>query len=371
MPSHQSVIRGRLKSLSIADVLLFLRGLNRTGRLTLARAGDEILLDLRGPYVVRAASSRAEDRLEEVLVRTGRITPEQAADLRERQREHPEAGTGRALIASGLLTPRDLVAARRDQARRIVLALFDWADGEYHFEDGRAPSGWSTPVDLPLLDLVADGIRAAADVGLFAERLPSPDWIFEPVDGGAPVALEPHEERLLDLLDGRRTIAQLEGMHEFTASEARRVLFLLLTLGRIRPRPQSGPGDGGEPLEQILRRFNGIYGRLYQYMTIELGPISDHLLSAPLRELGDGAAPILRRARLAGDGTLDEGLIEENLRRVSQTERRDALVDGLNELLYRQLLVLRQTLGPDHERRVLNALKRDGLLAAAAGGARA
>lgn len=371
MQPHHSVIRGRLKSLSIADVLLFLRGLNRTGRLALARPDVEVLLDLRGPYVVRAASSRAEDRLEEVLVTTGRITAEQAADLRERTRVDPEAGMGRALIASGFLTPRDLVAARRDQARRIVLGLFEWPEGEYHFEDGRSPSGWSTPVDLPILELVAEGIRVAADSGLFSERLPSPDWVFEAVDGGAPLPLEPHEERLLGLLDGRRTIAELETLHEFTASEARRVLFLLLTLGRIRPRPQSGPGDGGEPMDQIMRRFNGIYGRVYQYMTIELGPISENLLSVPLRELGEGMAPIFRRARLGGDGTIDQGVLEENLRRMSQTERRPALVEGLNELLYRQLLVLRQTLGPEHERRVLNALKRDGLLAAAAGGARA
>ena len=119
-----------------------------------------------------------------------------------------------------------------------------------------------------------------------------------------------------------------------------------------------------------MRRFNGIYGRVYQYMTIELGPISENLLSVPLKEMGAGATPLFRQARLGGDGTLDQALIEENLRRVSQTERRDALVEGLNELLYRQLLVLRQTLGPEHERRVLNALKRDGLLAAASAGAR-
>ena len=368
MSSHHSVIRGRLKSLSIADVLLFLRGLNRTGRLAVVRAGTEILLDLRGPYVVRAASTRAEDRLEEVLAATGRITPEEAADLRERARVDPEAGMGRALIASGLLTPRDLVTARRDQARRIVLGLFEWTDGEYHFEDGRTPSGWSTPVDLPILELVAAGIRAAADSALFAARLPSPDWVFEAVEGGSALPLEPHEERLLDLLDGRRTIAELEGLHEFTGSEARRVLFLLLTLGRIRPRPQGGPGQDAEPIEQIVRRFNGIYGRLYQYMTIELGPISENLLSAPLRELGEGNAPIFRRARLGGDGTLDQEVLEENLRRVAQTERREALVEGLNELLYRQLLILRQTLGPEHERRVMGALKRDGLLAAVAGG---
>jgi len=366
VPAHDTVIRGRLKALSIADILLFLRGLNRTGRLAARREGDEVILDLRGPYVVRAASTRSADRLEEVLVATGRITVDQAGDLRARAAAQPEAGIGRALIASGLLTPRELVAARRDQARRIVLALFDWAEGEYRFDDGRTPSGWTTPVDLPILDLVADGIRRVADPALFTLRLPSPDWVFEAIDGAGPVPLEPHETRILALLDGRRTIAEVESLNEFTAAETRRVLFLLLTIGRIRPRSQAAM-DVAEPLEDIVRRFNGIYGRVYQYMTIELGPISDNLLNAPLADLGASHAPLFARARLAGDGTLDGGVIEANLRGLARARRRETLVEGLNELLYRQLLVLRQALGPEHERRVLHELRREGLLAGAAG----
>jgi len=366
VPAHDTVIRGRLKALSIADILLFLRGLNRTGRLAARRDGDEVVLDLRGPYVVRAASTRSSDRLEEVLVATGRITAGQADDLRARAAAQPEAGIGRALIASGLLTPRELVAARRDQARRIVLALFDWSEGEYRFDDGRTPSGWTTPVDLPILDLVVDGIRRVADPALFALRLPSPDWVFEAGEEDGPVPLEPHEARILALIDGRRTIAELESRNEFTAAETRRVIFLLLTVGRIRPRSQAGM-DVTEPLEDIVRRFNGIYGRVYQYMTIELGPISDDLLNAPLVDLGSGHEGLFSRARLAGDGTLDGGLIEANLRGLARAHRREALVEGLNELLYRQLLVLRQALGPEHERRVLHALRREGLLAGAAG----
>jgi hypothetical protein len=318
---------------------------------------------------VRAASTRSSDRLDEVLVATGRIASDQADDLRERAAAQRGTGIGRALIASGLLTPRELVAARRDQARRIVLALFDWAEGEYRFDDGRAPSGWTTPVDLPILDLVTDGIRRAADPSLFAERLPSPDWVFEVVDGEGAVPLEPHETRILALVDGRRTIAEIEALNEFTAAETRRVLFLLLTIGAIRPRAEA-TADAADPLEDIVRRFNGIYGRVYQYMTIELGPISDNLLSAPLADLGSSHAPLFSRARLAGDGTLDGGLIEANLRGLARGRRREALVDGLNELLYRQLLVLRRTLGPEHERRVLHELRRDGLISGAPGAAR-
>ena len=363
MPSHDTVIRGRLKALSIADILLFLRGLNRAGRLAARRGAEEVVLDLRGAYVVRAASTRPTERLEQVLVTTGRISADQAEELRGRAAAHPETGIGRALIASGLLTPRELVAARRDQARRVVLALFEWTDGEYRFEEGRASSGWTTPVDLPILDLVVEGIRSLADPALFAQRLPSPDWVFDAPGGPGDVPLEPHEERILALLDGRRTIAEVEALCEFTADETRRVLFLLLTIGHIRPRSQAA-AETSEPLEDIVRRFNGIYGRVHQYMTIELGPISDHLLNAPLADLDGSHAPLFTRARLAGDGTLDGGLIEANLRGLTRARRREALVDGLNELLYRQLLVLRQTLGPEHERRVLHELRREGLIPA-------
>jgi hypothetical protein len=366
-----NVIRGRLKALSVADILLFLKGLNRVGRLALQGERAEAALDLRGPWIIRAESSRAADRIEAVLLECGRITREQCEEVRRRAADDPEGGPGRALVASGFLSARELVAARREQARRIVLALFDWADGEYAFEEGRAASGWSTPLDLPIDELVADGIRGVRDAGLFVDRMPSPEWVFEPVpqEAGPVLSLDSHEARILELADGTRSIAAIEALLEFPAAEVRRVLFLLLTLGRIRPRSHSAAAVGAEvePLTEVVSRFNGLFGRVYQYMTMELGPISESLLSASLRDLEGAHAPVFRRARLAGDGTLNGEILERNMMTVAREGRRGALVEGLNELLYRELLVLRQALGQEHERRVLHMLKRDGLLGRATG----
>lgn len=366
MPTSDSTFRGRLKALSIADILVFLKGLNRPGRLELHRDDAEVVLDLRGEFVVRAASNRPADRLDAILLAAGRISPSQQEEARRIEAADPEAGIGRALISCGSLSPRDLVEARKEQARRIVLALFEWSDGEYLFEERRSPSGWSTPVDLPLLELVADGIRGVRDARLFRARIPSPDWVFEAVpDGNGAARLEPQEKHLLGLLDGGRTVGEVESGAEYTEAETRRILFLLLTLGRIRPRPRATTPDeepDPAPIEEIVRQFNGMYGRVYQYMTLELGPISEDLLTASLRDLERTCPPLFHRTRLAGDGTLDEGVLGDNMRSLSRGRRRDALVQGLSELLYRELLVLRQALGPEHERRVLHALRRDGLL---------
>jgi len=369
VPNPDTTLRGRLKALSIADLLVFLHGLGRAGRLCLTRDREEALLDLRGPYLVRAAGNRDADRLEQVLLARGRITPEEFAAARRRQEEDPSAGLGRGLIAAGVLTPRELIAARRDQARQIVHGLFEWEDGDYRFEEGHAVSGWSAPVDLPILDLVAGGLRSVRRAELFVERLPSPDWAFEAIPAGATpggmggVPLQPHESHLLGLLDGTRTLEALVVAGDYPAHEVRRIVFLLQTLGRIRPRPLAPAEDGGEPTATLLRRFNGMFGRVFRYLTLELGPISETLLSATLRELEPAHAPLFSAARLGGDGTLDEGVLDRNLLEVARRDRRRTLVQGLSELLYRELLVLRQALGPDHERRVLNLLRRDGLLA--------
>jgi hypothetical protein len=367
-----NVIRGRLKALSVADILLFLKGLNRVGRLVLSGERTEVALDLRGPWIIRAESSRSADRIEAVLLDSGRITREQCEEVRRRAADDPGGSPGRALVASGLLTARDLVAARREQARRIVLALFDWTGGEYVFEEGRGATGWSTPLDLPIDELVTDGIRRVQDADLFVDRMPSPDWVFEPVPhaAGPVITLDSHEARILELADGTRSIAAIESLLEFPAAEIRRVLFLLLTLGRIRPRsqpPAQAARPEAEPLTEVVRRFNGLLGRVYQYMTLELGPISESLLSASLRDLEGAHAPVFRRARLAGDGTLSGEILERNMMTVAREGRRGVLVQGLNELLYRELFVLRQALGQEHERRLINLMQRDGLLSQAPG----
>lgn len=367
MPTPDASLRGRLKALSIADVFVFLRGLGRSGRLQIANDGEEVLVDLRGPYVVRAASSRRETGLEEFLLASGRISAAQHDAARAHAAAREEGGMARALIATGSLTPRDLQAARREQARSIVLALFDWSGGGWQFDDGRSVSGWSSPVDLDILDLVAGGIRAVRQVDLFAERLPSAAWSFEAIPGDAPpVPLEPHEQHLLELFGAPRTLEEAARLADLPLREARRTLFLLLTTGALRPRTAGVAEEAGESPAALLRRFNGLYGRVYQYLMLELGPISDSLLAESLVDLDGSHGGLFERARFAGDGTLDPTLLESNLGRVTRPERRQALMDGLSELLYRELLVLRQALGAEHEQRLLTSLRRDGLLSAPA-----
>ena len=123
--------------------------------------------------------------------------------------------------------------------------------------------------------------------------------------------------------------------------------------------------EAGE-IPEIVKRFNGMFSHLYQYLTREIGPISEPLLARSLHE-SRGAHPVLfGRSNLGGDGTLDGAVLEENLQGLSDERQRAILVQGLNEFLYSEILVLRRTLGADHERKILKSF-REGRLGARPG----
>ena len=352
--------RGRLKALSIADILEFLRGLNRAGLLSVTSESMAVGLYLGRQKVVHATSTRDADRLTEFLLRAGRIDRE-AYDAVMRRAAAGQR-IGKALVDTGALSPRDLMEARRALSRQIALSLFEWDSGEFVFFEGEEPHEEGMEVDLPILDLIVEGVRSVRTPSLFGERMPSPDWIFEaipPAERKAKVALEPQEEHVLRLVDGRRTLAAIAETSDFSDLEARRILFLLFSVGYLKMGVHAEGDDEvlREEIDEIVRHYNALLGQVHRALMQEVGPIGEHLLAKALRDMR-GAHPVLfSRAALGGDGTLDGAVLSENLRGLGADRRREALVQGLNELLCSELLVLRRTLGPEHEGRILRSFR--------------
>ncbi len=368
MNSTEASIRGRVQVLSIADLLSFLADLKRAGLLTVVGQGAVIDLYLESGRLIYATSSRTREDFPELLRRWKCIAPARFDAAMQQVSEG--ARLDRALLDRGGMSPRALQRARERQALHIVLPLFEWREGEFRFFEGEAPQGELPYVDLPVPKLVAAGIRALRDLDLIAERIPSLDRVFEaiPPDPArrAPVALRPAETFILDLVDGCRTIGAIAKASGQPDREVRRTLFLLSSLGRVKARLRPGreaaevagrvaqAGTG-----EIVRQFNGMFSRVYRYLMREIGPISDHLLRRSLRNMQSDHPILFSGSSLGVDGTLDLLPLRENLAGLSSDQGRGLLVDGLNEWLYRELLVLRCTLGAEHEKRVLMGFPRE------------
>jgi len=50
-------------------------------------------------------------------------------------------------------------------------------------------------------------------------------------------------------------------------------------------------------------------------------------------------------------------VVERNLNKLPEDDRRPRLVDALNELLYAELLAVKRTLGAEHESAIIKALR--------------
>jgi len=356
-------LRGRLKALSIADILEFLRALNRRGLLTVSSGGIAVDLYLRAGRVIHATSTRDSDRLTDTLLRDGMLTAVGYEDVMRRAAAGDRIG--KALVGSGALTPRALLEARCRQVRQIVLSLFEWVDGDFVFVEGEEPPDTGAVVDLDLSMLIVDGIRSVQAVHLFRERLAARDWVFEaqPADASGPaVALEPQEEYVLRLVDGCRSIGEIIERAEFPEEETLRTLFLLFRAGRLRMKAHTGGDEEGlapdqEPADALLERYNGMLSEVHRYLMKEIGPIADHLLLKALSEIRANHPGLFSRVSLGGDGTLDPAVLQENLKGLPARRRGETIAEGLNELLYAELLAVRLTLGPGHEGRLVRSLR--------------
>ena len=364
--------RGRLKALSCADILDFVRVLNRRGLLSFSGEGASIGLYLRDGRIVHASSTRSSDRLSDLLVRWGLISSEQYDQVMRRAAGGERLG--KALVDGGGLSPRDLVQARLRQVAQIAVSLFEWEDGEFVFSEGESPPDEGVEVGLPIDTVLVEGIRSVRNLALFRRRMPFDDWIFEAIpgaEGRRGVVLDPHEAYVLRLVDGRRSLGEIGATSEFGEPETLRSLFLLFILGCLKMKGQA-PAEAGagasDGLDGIVRRYNDMFGLVYQYLMKEVGPISDHLLGRALRDLEGSHPALFHRASLGGDGTVDPGLLRQNLGAHARHPQRDALIEGLNELLYAELLIVRKTLGPQHEGRILRVFKDARLQEPPAGG---
>lgn len=363
-PVRDGSFSGRLKALSISDVLEFLRVLNRRGVLILREGGREVSAQVRDGHITALVSNQDVGILSEFLLRMGWITPEQHEAVAERERngERP----ARVLIESGALTPKGVWEALRKQAQQIMNELFEWERGEFQFKEGQEIPGSSMDLGLPILEVVGEGIRSVRNTGLFVERMPSDQSVFESIPTAErknSLPLEPHERYVLALVDGERSLTEVVRCSELGRMETLRVVFLLFSTGYLKMRafPAPAPGASEQGLLPLIRRYNEMFAFLHGYLVKEVGPIGEAILSRYLVDQRKQQPALLSEQKLGRDGTLDERLLQKSLRELGNGSGSERLVDGLNELLYAELLAIRRTLGSQHEGRAVQGLRELGL----------
>ena len=202
--------------------------------------------------------------------------------------------------------PRTSGRACSSRCKEIVYSVFQWDEGQFHFEESSLPEKERITVDLDIQDLILAGLRRVDAGGRIQARYPGGRLAARARDRrDVPAALEPYEEHVLELVDGERSVLEICRESEIGDNETLKVLYALLAHRRGAGEGQEGPHPGpglrarGHASTRVLDSFNQMYGTSSSYMVREVGPIAENVLEKYLGDAARGAQGRLRRREAA------------------------------------------------------------------------
>lgn len=236
---HSFQYRGDLSQTALPEILYTIHRFQVPGVIEATRDGVMKRVYIKEGNVVHASSSDREDSLGNYLLRSGTLTPEIFAEtMRERERLQKRYGV--LLIEHGLLSPAEIYRAIRQQIEEVVWSLFYWQDGAVIFSIGDFREPDSVRIQLPMRQVILQGIKRAPNAKALAARLGRKETVFEPcyrMEDLIEAALDGDEYRLLSLVDGRRSLFDVCTQGPHGAADNAKVMYAFQVLQLIRPVP--------------------------------------------------------------------------------------------------------------------------------------
>lgn len=237
-------IEGELgDAMPFASVLARLGEQRATGALVMSSAGDprktttnespKKVVFFRNGIPVHVRSNLVEECLGQLMLRAGLIDPHSLDESLARVRDG-DGRQGGILVAMGAITPHQLREALESQQREKLFDIFAWPAGSFAFTEDMPPPRETVTLEMALAEMVHRGIRervpgprVVAAMEPFLARYATPgDRRFR----GLLAVVNDDERRLLESIDGQKTVRALLDGHPRRA-EAARVLWAARCLG--------------------------------------------------------------------------------------------------------------------------------------------
>lgn len=216
---------------------------------------------IRDGYIVHASSSDRNDSLGAFLERLGSVEPEKLNEVKKK-RDTSSKRFGVLCIEKEILSPGEVFEFIRAQIEGIVWSLFYWSEGEVTFGIGALTDEDMVQIQLPIGQVVVQGIRQAPDAKPLVARLGEKETVLEPsyrLEDLLELGLDLDDYRLLCLVDGKRTLYELLNEGPRTAPENAKILYAYQAWNLVQ-RPRVRQGGKGPVKVQLKTAGDGFEG---------------------------------------------------------------------------------------------------------------
>jgi hypothetical protein len=236
MADDAHIFRSDLEEITLAEMLATIHRHGVPGVMEAEREDESKRVFFIGGDVIFATSSDRGESLGEYLWRKGRISRAQYEVSAEELERSPGVRHGSILIQMGFLAPEELGAAVREQVEQILWSLFNWDSGHIEFRVGRFREDEVYKIMIATPRAILSGCKRISDARQVTARLGSRKTLYHQLEWPEHLRgfrLDAGEQRLLDQVDGERSLYELCENGPMSPGINARVLYALLALGII------------------------------------------------------------------------------------------------------------------------------------------
>jgi uncharacterized protein DUF4388/tetratricopeptide repeat protein len=227
-------IVGNLRTMQLEELLQWLSQSKKNGTLEIASGNVEKKIFFKDGRILSSASNKPEDHLGHFLVSHGLITEEQLTSA-VRQQEKSRTLLGMILVKEGALAEGDLAHMLRLKAEESIYDVFAWDEGDFRFVDDVLPDSAMVPMQMDVTGIVMEGIQRVDEWRRVRKVIPHEQIVpVGMIDLSNVPGLEPHEQRILGLIDDERTIEEIRLHSLATEYQVCKLLFDQHQLGNVK-----------------------------------------------------------------------------------------------------------------------------------------
>jgi len=366
MNSHLP-ISGTLSEFDFASILALMNSQSLDGQLKITSARFNKTLWLENGRIVFAQSSLAEDSLGQFLLSRG-IINKALFEKSIRRMQKNKTRHGRALLEMGALTPEHLWIEVAAHLRAIVFSLFTLRTGKYDIGPLPEKDGENIVLDVPIADVILDGVRSIEDQEFIESRFAANNVLFPaPPLGHGPIALKPFETHILSLVAEATPLAAVIQKSELLRFDTLKILYFLLKLELICDRKQPTRQVTPHAIQQLpttftsfdetLQYYNAKFEYIYRVLSKEIGPVAHSILFDSITAILESIHPCFQNLEIRGNGRIDEKSVMKSIWYENFNENSNEFLKGLEEILYAEIYAVKRHLGKDHEKLILRWIR--------------
>jgi Domain of unknown function (DUF4388) len=252
--SRQIRLCGEVRTPGIlSDVLALAAQATWKGELVVRTQKHTRSIFLEGGSVISVLTTEPKERLGELMLRFGimesRAELEGLIALADKQGKR----LGEVAVESGTVSTDALYPIMNRQVEEVVFGAIGEENATFCFLDGFEdyPAKRFTMPAMSAMGLLMESARRADELKFFREKVPSRKHIPSRVDVGARQPQEKSLLRVLELIDGKISVAELGDALSIVEFEVTRAVYQLLSSGFIKLKAPTPTGT-----EAIVETFN-------------------------------------------------------------------------------------------------------------------